>query len=448
MISATTCPSARSNESGYDYTFVDTPPDHTVCTICHLPSRNPHLSECCGHVFCKSCLDARASSCTNCPVCIGAKLVTFYSEKIDQEVKKSKVYCTNKKKGCKWIGELKDLACHHKNSDGCKCVVVKCSNDCGMMLQRKKINKHLRLHCRLRNISCKHCHKVGVLQFIKGDHKNECQKIPVCCPNRCGTGTILRENMKAHMEECPLEMIDCEYHNVGCEVRVVRKGRMRHEEANVNEHLQMTKRKLCDTEERLAILESKIHHLTSSSYVSHNQQTLVADWSNHLAMLTRMATSIQVCPVIFRLHPFTTYEANDSCWHSDCFYTQNKGYMMRLLVYAGGRGIGKGTHLSVYLQLWKGAYDDELTWPLTGEFLITLLNQISDDKHHSYQLRYDDNTPLDVKSKITVKANFSTWGSPNFISNAELKTANSEVQFLKNDCIYMQVCTKVIYYIL
>ena len=76
--------------------------------------------------------------------------------------------------------------------------------------------------------------------------------------------------------------------------------------------------------------------------------------------------------------------------------------MMRLLVYAGGRGIGKGTHLSVYLQLWKGAYDDELTWPLTGEFLITLLNQISNDKHHSYQLRFDNNIPLDVNSRITV----------------------------------------------
>ena len=127
--------------------------------------------------------------------------------------------------------------------------------------------KHVRMHCRLRNISCKHCHKVGVLQFIKGDHKNEYQKFPVCCPNRCGTGTILRENMKAHMEECPLKMINCEYHNVDYEVRVACNGRMRHEKANVNEHLQMTKQKLCDTEERLAILELKMHHLSSRSNV-------------------------------------------------------------------------------------------------------------------------------------------------------------------------------------
>ena len=67
-----------------------------------------------------------------------AQTCDVYSERIDQEVKKLKVYCTNKKKGCKWIGQLEDFACHHRNSDGCKCVVVKCSNDCGMMLQRKK----------------------------------------------------------------------------------------------------------------------------------------------------------------------------------------------------------------------------------------------------------------------------------------------------------------------
>ena len=28
---------------GYDYKFVDNPPDRVICVICHLPSRNPRL---------------------------------------------------------------------------------------------------------------------------------------------------------------------------------------------------------------------------------------------------------------------------------------------------------------------------------------------------------------------------------------------------------------------
>ena len=45
------------DRGGYDYQFVDTPSDMLLCKICHFPSKEPHLSVCCGHTFCKSCLD-------------------------------------------------------------------------------------------------------------------------------------------------------------------------------------------------------------------------------------------------------------------------------------------------------------------------------------------------------------------------------------------------------
>ena len=46
---------------GYAFRFVLDPlPDelsNLLCKICHLPSKDPHLSRCCGHTFCKSCAD-------------------------------------------------------------------------------------------------------------------------------------------------------------------------------------------------------------------------------------------------------------------------------------------------------------------------------------------------------------------------------------------------------
>ena len=74
---------------GYDYEFVDTPADRVICNICHLPSRDPYLSECCGHLFCKSCLDnvKKASTITNdCPVCRDEEFTTFRNKAIDREV--------------------------------------------------------------------------------------------------------------------------------------------------------------------------------------------------------------------------------------------------------------------------------------------------------------------------------------------------------------------------
>lgn len=40
----------------------------------------------------------------------------------------------------------------------------------------------------------------------------------------------------------------------------------------------------------------------------------------------------------------------------------------------------------------EGEYDDELTWPLKGNFQIRLLNQISEFEHLSCTVTYDDNT--------------------------------------------------------
>ena len=51
---------------------------------------------------------------------------------------------------------------------------------------------------------------------------------PLPCPDKCEVGSVPRKDMEAHRKECPLEMIQCEYHNVGCEVRMAHKDQERH----------------------------------------------------------------------------------------------------------------------------------------------------------------------------------------------------------------------------
>ena len=59
---------------------------------------------CCGHVFCKSCLDGmkevKSMVFNICPVCRDEDFVTFPNKQIDKEVKSLHVYCTNKGRGC------------------------------------------------------------------------------------------------------------------------------------------------------------------------------------------------------------------------------------------------------------------------------------------------------------------------------------------------------------
>jgi len=66
----------------------------------------------------------------------------------------------------------------------------------------------------------------------------------------------------------------------------------------------------------------------------------------------------QECPVIFKMVDYNKQKENNAIWHSDSFYTHNKGYKMCLCADASGNR--KGTHLSVFLFLMKGLHDDEL----------------------------------------------------------------------------------------
>ena len=134
---------ARPTEhGGYEYTFVESPPDRCICNICHHPSREPYMTgECCqGQTICKSCLDQwQTKEASTCPVCSkNGDFKAHPNYHIKREIKSLKIYCTNKVKGCEWQGELNDINDHLGNSrKGCQFEEVKCSNECGKMIRRQ-----------------------------------------------------------------------------------------------------------------------------------------------------------------------------------------------------------------------------------------------------------------------------------------------------------------------
>ena len=185
-------------------------------------------------------------------------------------------------------------------------------------------------------------------------------------------------------------MIQCEYHNVGCDVRMAHKDQEKHENDNMKEHLMMTKSKLneelTDTKSQLAIALRQITNLTILMHSQLNPSTDVSNVSvakqsiNLEAMVSMFKSGNQVLPVVAQMSGYDKMMENKARWYSEPFNTNNNGYMMCLSSDAAGHkdGNGKGTHLSVFL---KGSHDDELTWPLKGKFEVKLLNQISDSEH-------------------------------------------------------------------
>ena len=163
---------------GYDYQFVDPPPDTLVCKICHCPSKEPHLSVCCGHTFCKSCLASAkdvSSIADVCPMCRSSKFETFPNKQNERLIKSLAVFCTNKDKGCEWQGEVNDIKNHLERNGGCQFQEVSCSNNCGSSVQRRYLVSHAEKECPRRSVNCQYCHITGEYQLIENQHKKECQ---------------------------------------------------------------------------------------------------------------------------------------------------------------------------------------------------------------------------------------------------------------------------------
>ena len=441
---------APTEYGGYEYSFVNDPPDHCICKICHHPSRDAYMTgPCCeGQTICKSCLDHWQITAGNwkCPVCSKEEGGFHRNYPIQREIKSLHIYCTKKEKGCEWQGKLNDFNSHLDSSNGCQFEEVKCSNECGKMIQRQYLTSHVETECPCRRVNCQYCHDTGEHQFIKGQHKEECPKLPLPCPNKCKFGSVLREDMEAHRKECPLEMIQCEYYSVGCKrVKLARKDMENHNKDNLEEHLRMTNHKLTNTEAQLFTVLKQTANLTAILMNAQLGPNTAASHVNirsvHLdSMAEIFKCGNQTCPVTIKMSEYSIKRRDAIEWFSDSFYTHHKGYKICLLVDAAGFDKGEGTHLSWYLYLMKGPHDDELTWPLRGKFKITLLNQISNSEHHSTTVTYHDDTPAIYTDRITKRNKAKNgWGKHQYISNENINKVTPTCQFLKDDCLFFQV---------
>ena len=136
-----------------------------------------------------------------------------------------------------------------------------------------------------------------------------------------------------------------------------------------------------------------------------------------------------VIPVTFTMDGFAQHKGDDDNWYSDPFYTTPHGYKMCLRVVANGSGKGEGTHISVFVYMMQGEFDDYLKWPFRGDITIQLLNQLEDKEHHSMTIPFTDDT---VAGRVTTGES---------ISHEELYKANG-AKYLQKDCLQFQV-TKV-----
>jgi TNF receptor-associated factor 4 len=191
-----------------------------------------------------------------------------------------------------------------------------------------------------------------------------------------------------------------------------REEQEQHNEIWMNEHLQLAVKEITELKSEKKCLQSQLKNLPN-----------------------------QYRPVI-KMSGFAKVKDEGNSWYSPGFYTSPGGYKMCLRVYVNGDG--DGTHVSCYIYLMSGEYDDILEWPFHGKVTIQLLNQLKDKNHHKMVVHFVSSTPLECKSRVFGGKLAEGWGKPRFISHSQLDVNPSlNCQYLKDDTLYFRVSVEV-----
>ena len=147
-------------------------------------------------------------------------------------------------------------------------------------------------------------------------------------------------------------------------------------------------------------------------------------------------------PVTFTLDNFHERKDNNDFWLSPYFYSHKYGYKMQLKVFPNGTGEGAGTHISVFVLIVPGEFDDLLAWPFCGIVTVYLINQRKNGPSVAHNVCYTSIDNLCYRERPrrddVDDANRMGWGTFKLIAHAELGEGAGvmeEREYLRNNCL-------------
>ena len=252
-------------DASQDYDFVEQPDQDFYCPVSLEILLEPQQTDCCGQHISQKAADRLIKEGKHCPMCKDENFTTHQDKYFNRKVKQLKVCCPHKKCGCVWVGELGDLNQHSAS-------------------------------CPNRPWKCQHCNFETTYEVGTNDHTPNCTKYPEPCPNRCEIGTVPRCDVEKHLLVCPLQLLECEFAQSGCDVMVPRGNLAKHMTENAQHHLMSTTllnlRLTRELHQKMEEKDQQIVHLQqqvkeTDSKIVAELETLTKDIDTKLQQQTR-----------------------------------------------------------------------------------------------------------------------------------------------------------------
>ena len=167
-------------------------------------------------------------------------------------------------------------------------------------------------------------------------------------------------------------------------------------------------------------------------------------------------TTLPVCrvystPLLSKTtHPQDPHTANVCDFTLTHLKHSDHGYKLCIKVYANGYGVGKDTHISIFVSLMRGDYDNGLQWPFEGDIVVELLNWRDDCRHNrggTIDLNKLNNPDGSITSRVTEgEYARSARGAKSFISHSSLLyNPDTNTEYLQDDCLRLRVVDIAVY---
>ena len=316
--------------------------------------------------------------------------------------------------------------------------------------------EHEENECMKRPYKCDTCHEFeSTYEGVTTEHISVCPCGLVPCPNDCGVVEIQRQSVADHLATlCPLELVSCLFSYAGCEEKLPRKDMAAHISDSLAVHMSLQAIKhVVELNELKTTHQNELNHLKFSYQKELNEQKtahlnelkelktelkelLKNSHRNELtevnSQVRELHTHMWIMPVNIKLDGFAAKKAEGKPWSSHLFYTHPRGYKLALSVYCNGDRERARSHISAYVYLKSGEYDNELTWPFRRSVTIRLVDQKEGMNHHNHTLDFGNAPERCTKRRVV--GDYAGWGTPRFISHSKLSP-----NYLVNDSLCFSV---------
>jgi len=420
-------PKLKQTFGGYDYEFVKPPQSafQTKCPICHLILREPYLVSCCGTSFCHTCIQRLQADKIPCPTCREDNFEEFPNKGLNRSLKQLQVYCTHRKDGCQWRGELGELDRHLNVRKECPLTAYRCDITLTNFEEMKRSNG----------------------EWYSPPFYTHPQGYKMClavCANGHGDGEGTHTSVYAYLMRGEFDDY-LKWPFRGCVViQLCNQLQDKFHHGHTIDFNETTDANIIsrvtsgEKAERGWGPPTLIPHSDLNFNPINNCQYLKNNCLHFQIVAVESLSEPGVLPTERTMTNFEQYKIDcDHCWYSKPFYTHPQGYKMCLRVDANGDCRGKGTHVSVYAFLMQGEFDDYLQWPFRGHVTVAMLNQLDKSNHTAYTIRFTETREIKVTGGERAPLGL---GYATFIAHTELDYNSAKnCQYLKNNCLRFRI---------